>query len=222
MINSPLYGLTRKIISIQQAVTLFGTQIIYGMVVNFSIHNIIKANLRPYGITNETFNDICQLQSNLMNKWYSTINIQHAQFLSALALIMESGKMVVSQEVVNESKIRDFLNGFRAADNVIEYENEQFGTTSYYVSGLLFEHWHLEPMYASMLKGLDYEDDSMHKILHYIDSLDVVRTAVNVKDILTQNSIEEAAEIVNDLNLDAKVFTEVANELRVSYYTRAR
>jgi len=219
MINSPFYGLSRRIVSINQAVTLFGTQIIYGMVVNFSIHANIKANLRPYGITNELFNDICQLQSALMSKWYSSINLQYAQYLSSLSLIMESGKLVISQEVVNSSSIKDFLTGFRETKNVIEYENEKFSTTSYFVSGLLFEHWNLDPLYVSMLKGLDYEDDSMSKILHYIDTLDVIRTAINVKEILTDESIEEAAKLVKYLKLDVNDFIKAAKKLKISYYT---
>ena len=218
MINTPFYGFSRDIVSIRQAVTLFGTQVLYGIVVNFSIRFAVKANLRPYGITTEEFNDICQLQSTLMDRWYSTINKQHAQYLSSLALIMESGKLIVSQEVVNSGKIKEFLKGFRDSEDLAVYENEQFGTTSYFVSGLLFEHWRLDPMYVSLLKGLDYEEDSMHKILHFIDTLDVIRTAINVKEVLTQESIQEAAKIVKYLNLDVDSFIKIAQDLKISYY----
>jgi len=216
MINSPLYGFSKQISSISQAVTLFGTHIIYGLVVRFSIESSIIANLRPYGIANSAFNDICHMQSTLMNQWYSDIDLKHAQILSPLALIMESGKLVVSQEVAQSSSIKEFSKGIKEASFISEYENEVFGTSSYYVSGLLFEHWNLDSLYVDMLKGLDFEHDASSKLGYYIDTLDVVRTAVNVKELLTKESIHAASEIVEDMKLDVDHFINVASKIKSS------
>lgn len=214
MINSPFYGLSKQISSIAQAVTLFGTHIIYGLVVRFSIENSIVANLRPYGVSNTSFNNICHMQSALMNEWYSKIDLKHAQILAPLALIMESGKLVVSQEVAQNSSIKEFLTGVRGSACVSEYENEIFGTSSYYVSGLLFEHWNLDKLYIDMLKGLDFEHDASSKLGYYIDILDVVRTTVNVKEAFTQDSISAAAEIVEDMDLDVDHFLDSASKIK--------
>ena len=217
MINSPFYGFSKQISSVAQAVTLFGTHIVYGLVVRFSIESTIIANLRPYGVSNTTFNNICHMQSALMNQWYSKIDLKHAQILSPLALIMESGKLVVSQEVAQDTSIKEFSKGIKEASFVSEYENEIFGTSSYYVSGLLFEHWNLDTLYVDMLKGLDFEHDAGSKLGYYIDTLDVVRTAVNVKELLTKESISAAAEIVEDMKLDANHFINVATKLKSIY-----
>jgi len=214
MINSPLYGFSKQISSVSQAVTLFGTHIIYGLVVRFSIESSIIANLRPYGVSNSTFNKICHMQSALMHQWYSEVDLKHAQILSPLALIMESGKLVVSQEVAQNASIKEFLKGIKETPFISEYENEVFGTSSYYVSGLLFEHWNLDTFYVDMLKGLDFEHDAGSKLGYYIDTLDVVRTAVNVKDIFTKESVLEAAEIVEDMKLNVDHFIKVATQLK--------
>ena len=214
MINSPLYGFSKQISSISQAVTLFGTHIVYGLVVRFSIESSIVANLRPYGVSNTAFNKICHMQSALMNQWYSDIDLKHAQILSPLALIMESGKLVISQEVTQHSAIKEFSNGIKEASFISEYENEIFGTSSYYVSGLLFEHWNLDTLYVDMLKGLDFEYDASSKLGYYIDTLDVVRTAVNVKEVLTKESVKAASEIVEDMKLDVDHFVKVATQLK--------
>ena len=216
MINSPFYGFSKQISSVSQAVTLFGTHTIYGLVIRFSIENSITANLRPYGVSNSAFNNVCHMQSALMNQWYSEIDLKHAQILAPLALIMESGKLVVSQEVAQNSSIKEFLTGVRRAQRISEYENEVFGTSSYYVSGLLFEHWNLDKLYVDMLKGLDFEHDASSKLGYYIDTLDVVRTAVNVKESFTQDSISAAAEIVEDMKLDVDHFLNVASKIKKS------
>ena len=218
MINSPLYGFSKKIASVSQAVTLFGTEIIYGLVVSFSINSAIMANLRPYGVSNQLFNDICHLQSALMTQWYSKIDLRHAQFLAPLALIMESGKLVTSREITDSLNIRDFNTGLKESENVASFENSVFGTTSYFISGLLFEHWNLEPLYVDMLKGLDFEYESSDRMDYYIDTLDVVRTAVNVKSVLTEESIQEASEIVRDMGLDTEYFMLIANRIKDNYF----
>ncbi|MDQ7046023.1 MAG: HDOD domain-containing protein [Sulfurimonas sp.] len=218
MINAPYYGFSKKIASVAQAVSLFGTHIVYGLVINYAMHEQIIAKTNAYNISPTNFNDMCHVQSNLMMQWYSKIDLRHAQFLAPLALIMESGKLILADDVVKSSYLLEFQQGLRDCKEIELYENELFGTTSYHISGLLFEHWNLEPLYVQMLKNLDFEDDIISgKMEYYIDTLDVIRTAVNVKEILTDASIEKASIIVANLDLDAEHFKHVAKRIKKSY-----
>ncbi len=218
MINAPYYGFSRKIASVSQAVSLFGTNIVYGLVINYAMNEKLIAKTNAYNISPSKFNDMCHVQSNLMMQWYSKIDLRHAQFLAPLALIMESGKLVIAGEVAKSSYIIEFQQGLKKCDVIEVYENNLLGTSSYYLSGLLFEHWNLEPLYVKMLKNLDFENEIITgKMEYYIDTLDVVRTAVNVKEILTDQSIEKAAIIVEDMDLDVDHFTKVAKRIKKSY-----
>ena len=214
MINSPLYGFSKKIVSITQAVTLFGTELIFGLVIRYSINSAVVANLRAYGRSNEVFNTVCHLQSNLLTEWYSKVNLRHARFLAPLALIMESGKLVLAKEITNAGSIKDFCQDLHKAESVSMHEHSIFKTTSYFVSGLLFEHWNFNPLYVAILKGLDYEHQNLEELKKFIDVLDVVRTAVNVKDILTSESISEAAEIVSEIELDVNHFMSSVEKVK--------
>lgn len=215
IINSPYYGFSRKIASVSQAVTLFGTELIYGLVVKFCIGNVLVANVRPYGVTSSQFNTISHMQSALMNQWYSKIDLRHAQFLTPLALMMESGKLVVSREIVKASKIKEFQEGFKDTEDTVVYEHSFFKTSSYFVTGLLFEHWNLDPIYARILKELDFithnEDKQMQR---YITSLDAVRTAVNVKEVLTRDSITDACNMVEEMGHNVDDFVSVIKRLK--------
>ena len=217
MINAPIYGFSRKIASVSQAVTLFGTEIIYGLVMSYSIMEKLKANTRPYRVTNNEFNDICHIQSALMMQWYSKVDLRHAQFLAPLALIMEAGKLVMVKEIASSDYTEEFRDGLNECSNIEEYENSLIGTTSSYISGLLFEHWNLEPLYVDMLKGLDFKHDEGFKMEYYINTLHVVRTAVNVKEILTDKSIERACLLVEDMDLDPEHFRNVAQRIKQTY-----
>jgi len=219
MINAPFYGFSKKIASVSQAVSLFGTQTVYGLVINYAMHETIKANTDAYNISPSKFNDMCHIQSQLMMQWYSKIDLRHAQFLAPLTLIMESGKLIMSQEVKKEAKIEEFKEGLLNCEYIEEYEFSLIGTSSYYLSGLLFEHWNLEPLFVSMLKNLDFQEDKElgSKMQSYIDTIDVVRTAVNVKSILTDESIAKASKIVQSLDLDVDHFEHVAHRIKNSY-----
>lgn len=212
MINAPIYGFTRKIASIAQAVSLFGVQKIYGLVINYSIQEKVNLIDKIYGLTSAEFNEMCQLQSSLMMQWYSKVDLRHAQFLAPLALIMESGKLILTDEVG-----KDFKKKIEEYDSIEQFEHQSVGTTSYFISALLFEHWNLEPLYVDMLKGLDFEIEVDSQMEFYIDTLDVVRTAINVRDILTEDSINDASAIVKDMGLNTDLFEKIAHRMKENY-----
>jgi HD-like signal output (HDOD) protein len=217
MINAPYYGFSKKISSVSQAVTLFGTELIYSFVLQFSITTTVRANMGPYGVSNKQFNDIAHMQSALMSQWYSKIDLHHALLLTSLALIMESGKLVVAREVVKNGHMQEFLEGLKKVDDVSLYEYNIFGSSSYFISGLLFEHWNLDPLYVDILKSLDFEHKSTPQIDAYVASLDVVRTAVNVKNIFTKESLAEATAMVEDMGFMADDFLKVAKRIKEKY-----
>lgn len=218
MINAPIYGFSKQIASVAQAVTLFGTQEIYGLVLHYAIREKIKANTRIYGVSSMVFNDICHLQSALLMQWYSKIDPRHAQFLSSLALIMETGKLVLAQEITKSNYVKEFKEGYEKCKDTSVYEDSLLGTTSYYVSGLLFEHWNLEPIYVEILKYIDYEKDGIsEKVMSYLDTLNVIKTAVNTKDILTKKSVLKACRAVNEMGLNADYFAEIALRVKRNY-----
>ena len=214
MINSPLYGFSRKISSVSQAVALFGSETIFALVLRFSMQSSIVANLRPYGVSNDTFNEVCHLQSKLVSQWYKEVNPSSAAYLSSLALIMESGKLILAKEITASGEIKPFSQGIKSAASISVYEHERFGTSSYFVSGLLFEHWNLTPHYAEILKGLDYEHENLKELQEEIDVLDVARIAINVTHILSDRSIEEAATIVADMGHSVEKFVTVAKKIQ--------
>ena len=218
MINSPYYGFSKKIASVSQAVTLFGTEIVYGLVIHYAINERMKANTEMFGISSTIFNDVCQMQSSLVLQWYSKIDTRQAQFLAPLALIMESGKLVMAEDIIRENYVKKFKSEYQAAKDPLAYEDSIFGTSSYFATGMLFEHWNLEPLYVEILKALDYEPEyKTNKVESYIDTLSIIKTAINPREILTKQSVLKAARLVEELGFDKDYFISVALRIKKSY-----
>jgi len=221
-INSPYYGFSNKISSISQAVMLLGAQKIYSLVIHYAISKNLTADTTIYGFNNAQFNEMCTMQSSLLMQWYAKIDLRDMHLLTSLALIMESGKIIISKELLGSDYREEYRKGFLACENIPKFEQEFLFTTSYYLSALLFEHWNLNPIYISILKNIDKEEKDMDEdvdaiIAQYIKAIDVIRTAINLKEVLTDASIEKAAIKVRDMGLDGEHFQDVANRIRKKY-----
>ncbi len=221
-INSPYYGFKSRISSISQAVTLLGTQQIYSLVIHYAISKHLTADTTIYGFNNAQFNEMCILQSSLMMQWYAKIDLHDTHILTSLALIMESGKIIISKELMGSDYREEYRKGFLACEDIPKFEQEFLYTTSYHLSALLFEHWNLTPVYSIVLKNLDreeadYDEDVDAIMAQYIKAIDVIRTAINLKEVLTDASIKKASAKVTEMGLGNEDFEVVANRIRKKY-----
>jgi len=217
MINSAYYGFSKRISSVSQAVILFGTQKIYALVIKYSMFETLKANTDIYGFNSIQFNEMCHLQNTFVLQWYSKINQRDAQFMASLALIMETGKLVLATEVAKSSYADIFRKMFIECDNIEDFEKDLFKATSYNLSALLFEHWNLDSMYAKILMTLDTDEECDCKSKEFVDIIKVTRTVINLKEILTDESIKKASWIVRGMNLSVVDFEKVAHRMRERY-----
>jgi len=220
-INSPLYGFSNKIASISHAVTLFGVTRINSFVLHYAMSKQLKVDTEIYGFNNQQFNEMCILQSSLMMQWFARVDLRDTHILASLALIMESGKIIIAKELYESDYLEEYRKGFLACTNIPEYEKEFLGTTSYYLSSVLFKHWHLEPVYIAILEVLDADEEIREKydakILMMADAINVVRTAVNLKEVLTDDSIKKASVIVKEMGLPVESFEQVAQRVKKAY-----
>ena len=220
-INSPYYGFSRKISSISQAVMLFGITRIKAFVFQYAMSKQLTVDTEIYGFNNEQFNDMCILQSSLMMQWFAKVNLRDTDILMSLALIMESGKLIIAKELYASDYLEVYREGFLSCDNIVVYEQEFFCTTSYYLSSVLFRHWNLEPMYADVLEAMDAEEKRKQefdaKIIMLSNALDVVRTAINLKEVLTDTSVNKAIIKVKRMGLDSAHFEKTASRVKKAY-----
>jgi len=217
MANSPMYGFSHRITLVSQAVTLFGIMQIYGFFMNYVVTQKIRAKTEIFGFSNERFNDICNIQSSLLMQWYSDIDLDTARFLSPLALIMESGKLIIASEVIASDYEAEFIDEFKSVKDIRAFEKKLIGKTSYTLSSLIFKHWKLDERYVEILKNLDAEIIEDEKLQRHVDILNVIITAVNLKSILSKKSVLEACALVKKMGLNPQKFADVTLKIKRSY-----
>ncbi|MDF1880957.1 HDOD domain-containing protein [Sulfurimonas sp. MAG313] len=217
MINDPKLGFNNKITAVGQAVTLFGSRIMKGFIISFVMKQRLQADMGAYGISNARFNDMCHLQSALLYQWYMKIDMNRAKTLVPLALIMEAGKVVFAAEMNESDYVDIFKEEILSAENMEEIEHRYSDTSSYYIGGLLFEHWNFSQYYSDLMKSLDFDNEDVKVDQLDLDILDVVRTAINVKGFLDKENMAKAQALVKSLGLDEVSFMHAALRIKNAY-----
>lgn len=212
--NSPLYGFSREINAISQAVGLFGM----GTVRGFALASIVKKsftlNLHPYGISNSQFSNLSKYQHALVTAWYLRKDPKLAGTLSPAAFLVEIGKVLIAQYLVSEDRVDEFKGKIAESDTVEAAEQEMCDCDTPEVSANIFEHWRFEPAlintirYASDPTKAPEENATAAKVMH------VVRTAVPINGVIDDASETAAKALVSEYGFDMEGFEKAINVIK--------
>ena len=212
--NSPLYGFSKKIISVNQAITLFGTSNIRSVVLATSTQKNFVLNFSPYGINNAQYSQMCNLQSVLMFQWYMSVDIQKAKVLIPLIFLSEMGKILIAQDMLSSVYLSEFKKAIKETDDISKVEYHYAMTTTYALNAMLYKHWNFDDMFIEIVEYLDNPSDEKAYLKEFANAIKVINTAVNVNALLTDKSIEKATKLAESFGYDATRFEKTAKRVQ--------
>lgn len=215
--NSPLYSFRREIKNITQAVSLFGMSTTRSLVTDMSIKKLLNVDMAPYGVTPEEFASISGLQSALMLHWYAKVDSSKTDFLFLAALLQETGKILIADEIVKNNEVYQFRSEIENSHNIADVEKMFVQMTSSEVAGLIFKHWKFED---KMVKSIEYTDAlgvAPREIRPFALALKVVKTAIPMNAPLSERSINLALNILEKENMDKQVFLDAIARVKENY-----
>lgn len=204
--NSPLYGFSREINAISQAVGLFGMGTVRGFALASIVKKSFSLNLSPYNISNEMFSSLSKKQHALITAWCLRKENKLLGILSPAAFLVEIGKVLISQQIVADNKVEEFQEALKELGSVEEAERKVIGADTPEVSSTIFEHWRFEEGLIDTIRNClnpekaDEEDQKAAQILY------VVRTAVPLNGVITEESEAKAKELIEKYELDLESF----------------
>ena len=215
--NSPLYGFRREIKSVTQAVSLFGMSTTRSLVTDMSIKKLLQVDMAPYGVTPEEFATVSRLQSMLMLQWYSKIDASKTDFLFLAALMQETGKILIADEIVQNNETFQFRSEIENSNNIADVERIFAGTTSSEVAALIFKHWKFEEKIVQAIAYSDTLGTIPEEIRPYAFALKVVKTAIPLNAPLSERSVNLALNLLEKENMNKEFFLEVIGKLKEHY-----
>lgn len=203
-VNSPLYGMSKEISSIHQAIMLFGISMIRGFAAASAIKKSITVDLSSYSVTIDELTKISELQMSLAKEWYRNVDKNKLPLLQSCAFLMELGKLVASLNIMGSGNLALFMSDMAENKNIEEIEQKYLGSSSYDIAAIMFEHWNFEPALVDALRGIT-DPSSTNP---YAQALRVITQAVNVHEVLSDQSLSTALATIDELGLNKNAFEE--------------
>lgn len=204
--NSPLYGFSREINAISQAVGLFGMGTVRGFALASIVKKSFSLDLSPYGINNEMFSNLSKKQHGLMTAWCIRKENKLLGILSPAAFLVEIGKVIIAQQVMAEGKQTEFRDALKNLQNVEAAEREIVGTDTPDVSSTIFAQWKFEKGLVEVIKHCQNPENAEPEYQRAASILHVVRVCVPINGVITDESAEAAKELIKKYDLDMESF----------------
>lgn len=213
--NSPLYGFSREINAISQAVGLFGMGTVRGFALASIVKKSFSLDLSPYGINNEMFSALSKKQHALMTSWCLRKENRLLGILSPAAFLVEIGKVLIAQQVIADKKEEAFRDALKELQDVEAAEREIVGADTPEVSAKIFEQWKFEAGLVDVIRNC--QEPSKAETPDDIKAasiLQTVRIAVPINGVVTDASIEAAKEFLTSYNLDMESFEKAIENFK--------
>ena len=212
--NSPLYGFRREIKSVLQATSLFGMTTTRSLVTDMSIKKLLNVDMAPYNITPEYFAQISGWQSALMLQWYKKVDPSKMEILFLAALLQETGKILIADEIVKNDETFQFKGEIENSINIANVEKMFVGSSSAEITALIFEHWKFESTMVESIRFSDSYESAPDPIRPYALALKIVKTAIPVNSPLSERSITLAFNLIQKENLNDAYFSQALDAIK--------
>ncbi|EAL3688088.1 HDOD domain-containing protein [Campylobacter jejuni] len=144
--NSPYYGFTREITTINQVITLLGVGVgnIINIVMADSIRDNFKIDVSPYGLNTQNFLKTCNEEATFIANWLNDEDKKLSHLLVPCAMLLRLGIVIFSNFLIQNHKDKDFLAFLNKNENLALAENEFLGVDHISFLGFLLHRWNFD------------------------------------------------------------------------------
>lgn len=142
--NSPYYGFTREITTINQVITLLGVGNIINIVMADSIRDNFKIDVSPYGLNTQNFLKMCNEEATFIVNWLNDEDKKLSHLLVPCAMLLRLGIVIFSNFLIQNHKDKDFLAFLNKNENLALAENEFLGVDHISFLGFLLHRWNFD------------------------------------------------------------------------------
>lgn len=141
--NSPYYGFSREISTLNQVISLLGIVNVKNVVVANSLRDGFSIDVSPYGLDTKAFLANCSKEAEFISSWFGESDKKLSQVLVPCAMLLRLGMMLFANSLLQSGENNAFLDKLKAQqfNNISEVESEFFGLDHLTFLGFLFDHW---------------------------------------------------------------------------------
>lgn len=201
IVNAPMYGMTRKITRVGQAIALLGKDAIRTFVLNTAVNASFKIDLSPYNLTNEQFSLACEKQLALVLNWMRS-KPEYIATLAPAAFLVDLGRVLISKSVLEEHKEGIIQKALQEGESILAAEKLASGAEVTDVTARLFHKWNLDEQINYIIRCSDNPDETDGEEKQMAAILRAVRKTVLFNGDINEESIANAKAVIAEYNLD--------------------
>ena len=155
--NSPFYGFSRQVSTIQQVISLLGINNIKNVVLANSIKSTFTIDVSPYGLDTADFLNNCSKEVDFISNWLKEEDKALANTLVPCAMLLRLGMILLSDILIRSNKDKEFLAENKAHNfqDIREVENHYCGVDSVSFLGFLFDYWKFDEILIQSISYID-------------------------------------------------------------------
>lgn len=211
--NSPLFSFGKEIHSVVQAVSLFGMSMTRSIALGNSIRKLLNVDMKPYGITSDKFAEISSMQATLIMQWYSKIDRQKAEKLYLAAFLQETGKILISSDIIQEDEDVSFASEIELTNNIAQVEKSYVDVSTSEVTAEVFSHWGFDKEFVEMIRYADNPSQAPDAVHEYSVALNIVKTVVPMNKPFAEQSINFGLRKARDAGYDYELLEDVIDAM---------
>lgn len=212
--NSAMFGFRSKVETPSRAINLLGINFTISIAIGGTVQNLLMSNLEPYGINSDDFMRASNLSSTLAHLWVSKFDYDLKEELLLPALLQEAGKFILADIIVTDKKTEMFKTKIAQGEDVATVEKELIGLSTSEITAKIFRHWKLSDSLIDMIEYVDDVEKCNESIKQKAQILDVIKTACNVTDPLSEENCAKAVKKATKYGLHTKSLEKAIETLQ--------
>lgn len=200
--NSAMFGFRSAVETPGRAINLLGVNFTISIALGSVVQDLIKSDLKPYGIGIDDFLNTCNLSSTIINSWLSTNNFELKEELLLPAFLQETGKFIISELIVEMQKEEEFKQGLLEGKNLEQLEFDTVGYSCATITANIFKHWKLSSNLIFAIGYVGKPEKAPEDFKQKVKILEVIKILTNITSPLSDESVNRAIKKAKEYDLD--------------------
>ncbi|MDQ1343558.1 MAG: hypothetical protein QG650_277 [Patescibacteria group bacterium] len=212
--NSAMYGFSRQIRTVADAIKMLGFKMVINAVMCTTISRHLKPDLSPYGIDIESFTANSSFQGAIIEQWPDASFRSIQSDLQFSAFLQEVGVIVISMMAIEKNLVQVFQQALERYDDQSVAEEAIFGLSSAEVTSIMFSEWKFNQNIIDYINGTVDPEKAPESTSIGSRALKIAKMLSPIgKTSMSEESVSKARERAIAFGLDESAFEKMIGRI---------
>lgn len=212
--NSAMFGFRSEVETPSRAINLLGVNFTISIALGSVVQDLIKTDLKAYGISTDDFLMTANLASSIVSNWIGPIDYELKEDLLLPAFLQETGKFIISEIVEDNGQVEEFKAQIETDRDISEVEKEFTDVTCSQITANIFKHWKLSHNLIFAIGFVGNIKKCPPEFTKKVQVLEIVKVLCDVSNPLGDKQIELALAKAKEYDLDPPALDKAINTLK--------